>query len=90
VKLDELCEGSLGSGRHRTMNHPEIRLNPELREWFCVRSGMTSNRTTKSDAQIELRGFECNLPSRGSADCDVVVDAKIVPQFPKYLLTAIV
>ncbi len=41
------------------MTHAEIRWNPELREWFCLRCGTTSDRTTKGDAQAELQGSYC-------------------------------
>lgn len=45
------------------MRHGEIRWNPELQEWFCVRCGLTSDHTLREDAQAEMELFECELPS---------------------------
>ena len=45
------------------MKHPEIRWNPELEEWFCVRCGLTSDHITNEDAQTEMEFFECSLPT---------------------------
>jgi hypothetical protein len=44
------------------MKH-EIRWNDELREWFCVRCGRTSEKPVREDAQAEVELlFECQLP----------------------------
>jgi hypothetical protein len=45
------------------MRHGEIRWNPELQEWFCVRCGLTSDHTLREDAQAEMELFECELPT---------------------------
>src|SRR5437660_4069866 len=46
-----------------TVKHSEIRWNPELEEWFCVRCGRTSDHAVREDAQVEMEVFECVLPS---------------------------
>lgn len=46
----------------RVMKH-EIRWNPELQEWFCVRCGRVSNHRVREDAEVELESFECEPPS---------------------------
>jgi hypothetical protein len=46
-----------------TAKHSEIRWNPELEEWFCVRCGRTSDHVGRDDAQTEMELFECQLPS---------------------------
>jgi uncharacterized protein (DUF4415 family) len=44
------------------MKH-EIRWNDELREWFCVRYGRTSEKAVREDAQAEVELlFECQRP----------------------------
>jgi hypothetical protein len=44
------------------MKH-EIRWNDELREWFWVRSGRTSQKPVGEEAQAEVELlFECQLP----------------------------
>jgi hypothetical protein len=43
------------------MKH-ELRWNPELQEWFCVRCGRTSDHIVCEDAQAEMELFECELP----------------------------
>jgi hypothetical protein len=45
------------------VKHPEIRWNPELEEWFCVRCGRTSDHVVQDDAQVEMELFECEVPS---------------------------
>jgi len=49
-------------GLSAKMKHAEIRWNPELQEWFCVRCGRTSGQILKKDAEVELELFECSLP----------------------------
>ena len=44
------------------MKH-ELRWNPELEEWFCVRCGRTSDHVVREDAQAEMEFFECQLPA---------------------------
>ena len=44
------------------MKHPEIRWNPELEEWFCVKCGLTSDHIIREDAETELDVFECEMP----------------------------
>jgi hypothetical protein len=46
------------------MKHRNIRWNPELQEWFCVRCGRTSDHAMLDDAQVEKAQFECDLPTR--------------------------
>ena len=36
------------------MKHQEIRWNPELEEWLCIRCGCTSDHITKEDAETEM------------------------------------
>jgi hypothetical protein len=45
------------------MKHLEIRWNPDLQEWFCVRCGRTSDHIVHDDAQIEMSLFECEPPA---------------------------
>jgi hypothetical protein len=45
------------------MKHLEIRWNPELQEWFCVRCGRTSDHLVREDAQTEMELFECEPPA---------------------------
>ncbi len=49
--------------RERSVKHPQIRWNPELQEWFCVRCGLTSDHIRKENAETELEFFECRLPT---------------------------
>jgi len=41
------------------MKHSELRWNPELQEWLCVRCGLTSDHSNREDAETELESFEC-------------------------------
>jgi hypothetical protein len=43
------------------MKHLNIRWNPELQEWFCLRCGRSSDHATLHDAQVEMEQFECDL-----------------------------
>jgi hypothetical protein len=45
------------------MKHRNIRWNPELQEWFCVRCGRTSDHAMLDDAQVEMEQFECDFPT---------------------------
>jgi hypothetical protein len=47
------------------MKHPELRWNPGLQEWFCVRCGLTSDHSNREGAETELESFECELPPTG-------------------------
>jgi len=51
------------------MKH-ELRWNPELEEWFCMRCGCTSDRIVCEEAQAEMESFECELGSKASARDD--------------------
>jgi len=51
------------------MKHAELRWNPDLREWFCVRCGLTSQRGKREDAQAELETlFACEMPTLEDGD----------------------
>jgi hypothetical protein len=41
--------------------HPNIRWNPDLQEWFCPKCGLTSDHTAEQDAAAEIAGFDCSL-----------------------------
>jgi hypothetical protein len=46
------------------MKHPQLRWNPELQEWFCVKCGLTSDCSKREDAEAELNLlFECEIPT---------------------------
>jgi hypothetical protein len=45
------------------MKHLNIRWNPDLQEWFCLRCGQTSDHSILHDAQVEMEQFECELPT---------------------------
>jgi hypothetical protein len=49
------------------MKH-EIRWNPELEEWFCLRCGRVSDHLVRKDAQAEMELFECELPFSASGE----------------------
>jgi hypothetical protein len=53
----------VGVRKTRLMKHAEIRWNPELEEWFCVRCGRTSDHVVHEDAQAEMEFFECVPPT---------------------------
>ena len=44
--------------------HEDIKWNPVLEEWFCVRRGRTSDHVSEEDARVELDQFECDLPAK--------------------------
>jgi hypothetical protein len=46
------------------MKHEDIRWNPELQEWFCVRCGRTSDHLVRGDAEVEMEQFECEVPAK--------------------------
>jgi hypothetical protein len=43
---------------HKT-DHRDIRWNPDLREWFCAKCGITSDHAEKQDAVAEMAAFDC-------------------------------
>ena len=43
--------------------HADIRLNPDLQEWFCAACGRTSDHAKLEDARQEIEHFRCELPS---------------------------
>src|SRR6266446_5917997 len=45
------------------MKHLDIRWNPDLQEWFCVKCGRTSDLVVRQDAQVEMELFECEIPT---------------------------
>ena len=45
------------------MKHLNIRWNPDLQEWFCLRCGQTSDHSILHDAQVEMEQFECEVPT---------------------------
>ena len=45
------------------MPHEDIRWNPALEEWFCVRCGRTSDHVAEERARKEIDEFECMLRS---------------------------
>jgi len=45
------------------MKHLDIRWNPELQEWFCVKCGRTSDHIVRQDALVEMELFDCELPT---------------------------
>jgi hypothetical protein len=49
---------------HLGRKHGELRWNPELEHWFCVRCGRSSDHLTIEDARKEMDAFACELPSR--------------------------
>jgi len=63
LKKDRPLAGFRGIRAPFTVKHSEIRWNPELEEWFCVRCGRTSDHAVREDAQAEMDVFECVLPS---------------------------
>jgi hypothetical protein len=50
------------------MKHLNIRWNPELQEWFCVRGGKTCDHLVQNDALVEMEQFECDLPTTEKAN----------------------
>ncbi len=66
--LDRKCSFDLQcSDPPPRMKHLNIRWNPELQEWFCVRCGQTSDHAILHDAQVEMEQFECDLPTTGAS-----------------------
>ncbi len=45
------------------MRHEEIRWNPALEEWFCIRCGRTSDHVSEEPARKEIDAFECMILS---------------------------
>lgn len=44
------------------MKHSKIVWNFNIRQWFCIKCGRTSDHVTEPDARVELDQFECQLP----------------------------
>jgi hypothetical protein len=42
-------------------DHPSIRWNPDLQEWFCPKCGITSDHVMEQDAIAEMAAFDCSL-----------------------------
>ena len=62
--LDRKCSFALRcSSPPPEMKHLNIRWNPDLQEWLCVRCGQTSDHAILQDAQVEMEQFECDLPT---------------------------
>ncbi len=40
-------------------DHPNIRWNSELQEWFCAKCGCTSDHMAEHDAIAEMAAFDC-------------------------------
>ena len=45
----------------RKTDHPDIRWNPDLKEWYCAKCGLTSDHVAEHDAVAEMAAFECCL-----------------------------
>jgi hypothetical protein len=63
-----LAEARVDRSVDRKMKHPELRWNPALEEWFCVKCGRTSDHINQEDAKTELEFFECKLPTTRAHD----------------------
>lgn len=63
-----LGEVRLDCSMDQKMKHPELRWNPALQEWFCVKCGRTSDHSDYENAKIELEFFECELPTKRTND----------------------
>jgi hypothetical protein len=63
-----LAEARVDRSVDRKMKHPELRWNPGLEEWFCVKCGRTSSHIHQEDAKTELEFFECKLPTSRAHD----------------------
>ena len=63
-----LGEVRLDCSMDRKMKHPELRWNPSLQEWFCVKCGRTSDHIDQENAKTELELFECALPTTRTDD----------------------
>lgn len=42
-------------------DHPDIRWNPDLEEWYCAKCGLTSKRVTERDAVADMAASDCVL-----------------------------
>jgi len=42
-------------------DHPGIRWNPDLKEWYCAKCGLTSDHVAEQDAVAEMAAFDCTL-----------------------------
>ena len=47
----------------KTLMHVAIRWHPELKEWYCIKCGRTSDHEIEDNAWIEINGFECSPPT---------------------------
>jgi hypothetical protein len=45
-----------------SMKH-QIRWNPDLEEWFCIKCGLTSDRPLRENAQAEIEKLTCDIPA---------------------------
>ena len=45
-----------------SQKHEFLRWNPEIREWFCLTCGRTSDHEKAMDARIELEEHNCEIP----------------------------
>jgi len=63
-----LAEARVDRSVDRKMKHPELRWNPSLQEWFCVKCGRTSDHIDQEDAKTGLESFECEFPTTRARD----------------------
>jgi hypothetical protein len=52
-------QSSLQATAMNEKDHPDIRWNPDLQEWFCAKCGLTSDHAAKQDAVTEMAAFDC-------------------------------
>ena len=54
------------------MKHLVIRWNPATQEYFCLKSGRTSEEVAIQDAREKLEQYECEIPSVDTASPDIL------------------
>ena len=47
----------------RILTHVAIRWQPDLKEWYCIKCGRTSEHAIEHDAWIQINGFDCSPPT---------------------------
>jgi len=42
-------------------DHSDVRWNPDLRQWYCAKCGLTSDHVAEQDAVAAMAAFDCTL-----------------------------